>query len=208
MRQSFWSLKRVKPLVTTLLFALAATEAAHAKTDPYLSDAANRVPTSSTAPRIAPASYSPWLLDVAITNLGTLGETPWINASNQSMQIKRGSFLDIYNFSLGSLTSLAANAISGALSFGANPILNIDNLKVELIDSRNRTVASAFGPSISLPGTYGTGNYRFQVSGIANGSAGGNYMFSVAAVPEASEWAMMLAGLVLVSYAVRRREKK
>ena len=56
-----------------------------------------------------------------------------------------------------------------------------------------------------LTGLLGAGNYILKVSGAVSGIAGGGYVAQIAAVPEPSEYLMMLAGLGIVGYAVRRK---
>ena len=52
-----------------------------------------------------------------------------------------------------------------------------------------------------------SGGYYFQLSGIAEGIQGGEYLFTAhtAPVPEPESYALVLAGLGLVGYVGRRR---
>jgi hypothetical protein len=52
------------------------------------------------------------------------------------------------------------------------------------------------------------GPYYLSVSGLADGSSGGQYMLSItAAVPEPETYALLLAGLALVGFVARRRNE-
>lgn len=54
------------------------------------------------------------------------------------------------------------------------------------------------------------GEYYFAVSGIGVGSLGGIYQYAVSAapVPEPGEWALMLSGLGLMGFMMRRRQSR
>jgi len=53
----------------------------------------------------------------------------------------------------------------------------------------------------------GSGNYRVNIAGNTIGPAGGSYTFAVAAVPEPESYALILAGLGLVSLVMRARRE-
>ncbi|UJP05228.1 MAG: FxDxF family PEP-CTERM protein [Nitrosomonas sp.] len=55
--------------------------------------------------------------------------------------------------------------------------------------------------------TIGPGNYYYQVTGNINGTLGGSYLLSssITLVPEPETYAMLLAGLGLIGFSLRRR---
>jgi hypothetical protein len=89
-------------------------------------------------------------------------------------------------------------------SLGGTPFFNITGLNLALYNSNHVELAS--GTDISLS-KIAAGNYYAVITGRANGVAGGEYAgaFSVSAVPEASTWVMLLAGLGLLGYTTSRR---
>lgn len=95
----------------------------------------------------------------------------------------------------------------GSYSLFSNPDTIIGNLDDAL----------AGGPFI-YDGTTGStphsvllsaGNYHFSVTGSADGSAGGLYTLTsqVAVIPEPETYVMLLAGLGLMGFVARRRQK-
>ena len=64
--------------------------------------------------------------------------------------------------------------------------------------------STAVNTTFALPG----GDYFYEVTGTINGVMGGSYLISstVSAVPEPETYAMLLAGLGLVGFSLRRRE--
>ena len=123
-------------------------------------------------------------------------------------------FDDVFNFSLSSGSDV--NVGFGEITSSAFPNL----FKLSILDA---DVYQKVGNSYSLvydgiaqagpqelfssfnTGLLGAGNYILKVSGAVSGIAGGGYVAQIAAVPEPSEYLMMLAGLGIVGYAVRRK---
>ena len=68
----------------------------------------------------------------------------------------------------------------------------------------NWTASSA----IINPITLGAGSYILHVMGNVTGTAGGSYagVLNISAVPEADEWALMLAGFGLIGFIATRRK--
>jgi len=128
---------------------------------------------------------------------GTLGATPYLNAPSIS-----GSgvvFQDTYNFTV----SPGATFVSESLSNIALPgFWNNSSLGMQLFDSANTALT---GSVMSFYGPLSAGSYYAKVSGTTSGPYGGAYAFSAAAVPEAETWAMMLVGVGLVGFQLRRR---
>jgi hypothetical protein len=130
-----------------------------------------------------------------------------------------GSFLDTYRFSISDAFLDSSVAVSNNIlpaygiasgsyslfSFGAN------NLMGDADDA-------LFGGSWSFDGTTGSlvntvsltaGNYYFAVSGITTGLQGGFYTITtaIAPIPEPEIYGMLLAGMALMGFLARRRQR-
>jgi hypothetical protein len=130
-------------------------------------------------------------------------------------------FTDIYSFDIGAyVADTIATSVKVTLSFGssATPIYDISNFAIALRDTNNNVYAfdnvfnngaldlvATLNPSaIGAPGFY-----EFVVTGNTAGSVGGAYLgaLSAAPVPEAKNYAMMLAGLGLIGLMVERAKR-
>ncbi len=110
------------------------------------------------------------------------------------------------------------DALATAVSNDALTKFNIDGGKVELFMSNgdiNYTNDVSMGSfafdSTAINSTFShllAGDYYYQVTGAVMGNKGGGYqIFSeVSPVPEPETYAMLLAGLGLVGFMVRRRK--
>ena len=167
----------------------------------------------------------------AATSLGTLipGGSPAtasFNSYHQALDPNPDSFVDVYTFAINPGGALVGIAASSEIELGSVQLTGINAFKIELYDSSNVQIALSGAPVLSGPLPCGpgitcetqsvvlsvsplaSGNYRLEVSGDPVGS-GGSYggSISVAAVPEAHEWAMMLAGLGMVGVMTSRRRR-
>ena len=112
-----------------------------------------------------------------------------------------GDFIDITSYSIpDSSASYVVNDLY--LSFGPIVFSDITNFAYGLYDSSNTLISS--GSTVSA------GNYTIKVTGTGVGAYGGYYggSLTVSPVPEAGEWAMMLAGLGLMGFVAARRQKQ
>ncbi|WP_171013957.1 FxDxF family PEP-CTERM protein [Chitinivorax sp. B] len=126
------------------------------------------------------------------------------------------TFADTFKFSVGDKFKLNAT-LSEISAAGLPTILNLDALSGNLYKLVNGSwTAMNLGTSLSgsgvLSGSFSSGvleagQYRLNVSGILSGLFGGGYGLSLNAnpVPEPSEYLMMLAGLGVIGFAVRRK---
>lgn len=135
--------------------------------------------------------------------LGSIDNTP-IAFSNI---VPMGIFQDVYSFTLADPGALSGNAV--AINFGG---YNILGLTVTLQDSSFAVVGSNGTPSTGFNfGGLASGTYALNVLGYATGSQGGFYAGGFVAetsptvVPEPQAYALMLAGLGIVGFTVRRR---
>lgn len=132
------------------------------------------------------------------TNVGDI--TSNANAFTRSVPAISGgglSFVEVFNFSLSLPTALSAVGVGFGIS-------NFDML------------LSFVAPKSSFPGDpsvvsvsslLNPGTYSLTLSGDVIGTAPGNYVLSLNAlpVPEPAEWMLFASGLMLVGYMVRRR---
>lgn len=150
----------------------------------------------------------------SITNLGDLsGNTFNLFNSFGSPGSFGLSFDDTYVFDLSQAAQTGGTSVTFAVNFGGNG-LALSNMTFTLLDSAFNVLGSdsqaLSGNTLSVNSLLGPGiGYRFVVTGDVTGNLGGSYSGLVAAVPvpEAETWALMLAGLGLVSLMARRRNK-
>lgn len=131
---------------------------------------------------------------------GTLGAVPFINApfiAGSGM-----SFEDTYNFTVSPGATMVSEGLFNNLLPG---FLNTSSLSMQIFDSANAAVT---GSVMSFSAPLSAGSYYAKVSGMNSGSVGGGYVFSAAAVPEAETWAMMLVGVGLVGFQLRRSGRR
>lgn len=126
-----------------------------------------------------------------------------------------GIFVDSFEFSLANAASLVASAVSNNLGEGFG--ISGGTVRLFKVEPGPDTLIGSFG----FDGTTGStlnsfasllaGDYRYRVSGLATGNAGGWYSIAsaystVSAVPEMSTGALMAAGLGgMLLLASRRR---
>jgi len=137
---------------------------------------------------------------------GTLGSTPYIN----NVSVPVGSFLDTYTFDLAAPSmDLVGTVNSLELGWHGLSLLHISDLTATLQPVGTPGVIGSWtGNPMNVLATVAPGSYQLALSGVADGSAGGNYTLSLAApVPEPESYAMMLAGLGLLGLAARRRRQ-
>jgi hypothetical protein len=114
--------------------------------------------------------------------------------------------VDIYNFTIAAEYQTLATS---AVSYSPTGAGNIGDLTLTLYGGTDGTgsvlgtVSSSNGSQIDYSNLLAAGSFSAKVSGLADGSGG--YNFSIAAVPEPSEWMMLLAGLVVVGFMARRK---
>ena len=128
-----------------------------------------------------------------------------------------GSFNDQITFDVSSTRTLSTVALS---QWTGGPTDGLRNLTIELFQGGN-LIASA-GPSVAnVPGgglpaftieslnqLLTSGSYRLELTGDVQ-ALGGNYVWTVntVAIPEPEQWALLIAGLVLVAGAASRRRR-
>lgn len=119
-----------------------------------------------------------------------------------------GSFVDIYNFTIGAeFQTLATSAVS----YSPTGTGIVSDLALTLYGGTDgtgsvlATVSSSNGSLLDYSNLLAAGDFSVKVTGLADAQAGGGYNLSIAAVPEPSEWMMLLAGLMVVGFMARRK---
>jgi len=148
-----------------------------------------------------------------------LGTVTAPSVYSQVIQVGVGSFSEKWVFDVAPPTSIYSGGSASNMSIVANntTLFDISGLSVQLYDSNNTLIADLDTNAGSSAGyKIGSGifppanDYYFTVSGMGAGTQGGQYVFSVAAlpVPEPETYAMLLAGLGIIGAVARRRNVK
>ncbi len=154
-------------------------------------------------------------LGACAANAGSLGTLSMgDNYFNNSVT---GSFADFWTFTTPTATNLGADAIANFSFKGFNA--NITEIELltpaqASVDNDTNYIAKASGSAggiyanlsgLALP----AGNYVLEVEGNSVWKSGGYHAdINISPVPEASEWAMMSAGIGLFGFIASRRSKK
>jgi hypothetical protein len=148
--------------------------------------------------------------------------TPDVPLPFSELVIPAGDFSDLFAFTLpansGSGYSVMNFPISipgvGTFNSLLNTMVLLSNPDGGLVPNGDetvlKTVAGAGVNSLSMSwGSASDGSMLLQITGIANGTLGGVYNggISVASIPEAEVWVMMLVGAGLVGFQLRRKAK-
>lgn len=147
-------------------------------------------------------------------SLGAIASS--VPTSFNAASTSAGPFSDVFSFSLSATSSVGVsvmnlpvaglfNTIFTSASLFSNPDGVLFNGDDSLVTPGTLS-SNAFSFS-SAP--VGAGSYYLNVSGIGNGPQGGLYngSISVAAVPEPETYAMLLAGMGVMFFIARRRNK-
>jgi hypothetical protein len=122
------------------------------------------------------------------------------------------TFTDHVNFNLDTSADVTSFIKSFDMSIFGFDLIGIDNFTtgLERLGTGGYTsIASLTSNPASFDDLLTPGSYRFSVAGTASGFFGGLYRgtLHVAAVPEAETWVMLLMGLGLVAYQLRRKQR-
>ncbi len=146
-------------------------------------------------------------------NMGAVGASPsvlWVNVGAPA-----NSFFEEYaNFTIPTLSSVSGVGNTYALNFFGKNVLEITGLTIEVWDSThpsgNTLFATFSGDNVmNAIGNLAAGQYHLDISGyIGPNAMGGQYSVALQAlpVPEPETYAMLLAGLGLIGFSVRRRK--
>lgn len=131
------------------------------------------------------------------TNFTMIGDLSSMPSFSVTPIKSTGSFIDYIYFSLSNNSSFGAYAtnikVPSAFSI-ANFTMTVDGNAIT-------------GDLASFANSLSTGDHSIMVSGTANGPMGGIYNLTMVAapVPEAHEWMMMVAGLGVIGFILRKR---
>ena len=140
--------------------------------------------------------------------IGPLSTTPYVNTGTVA-----GLFSDRYNFSILAPSTTAGSAVTLNLNLG-NFGFHITGLSLDLYSAGGTlfgsdTVTGAGDTAVNVNAILATGNYFFREMGTGDGNTTGQGLYAFTAVaapvPEMDTYALMLAGLGLVGFAVSRR---
>jgi hypothetical protein len=120
-----------------------------------------------------------------------------------------GPFSDTILFSLSSASNGGYEAYAYKVAWGEFNLSDITGFAVSLFNNAAPSVQIASGESATFD-NLSAGQYSLRISGSGIGVVGGGYAGSVSAVPvpEPGEWALMLSGIALIGYIVRRRSHR
>ena len=136
---------------------------------------------------------------------------------SQVWQKSVGAFTDTWSFTITAPTFAAGSVSNLAISIPNLTLFNITGLSAQLYTSTNVLIDDLDDNAGSTSeikvgsGLFSTGDYYFKLSGTADGTFGGQYVFAVTTlpVPEPESYAMLLAGLgVMGAIAMRRNKRK
>lgn len=112
-----------------------------------------------------------------IFNVATLADqNPYANFALPPV----GSFSDTYNFTIDSLSGVAASITNHHLRIDTTDALDISGLKMSIFNSANNLLTSS-GSGFSVFGTMPAGAYYALITGDVSGTYGGAYMISLKA---------------------------
>lgn len=137
------------------------------------------------------------------------------DATNQlefGSNLVNGNFTDRIYFDLSAAAygafSLQDVPVSVSIpGAGVLQVFNIDNLNLALVDPLGVQIPLGMGDLITSSQFLDVGqNWYLQVSGDANGSAGGRYSYALytQTVPEPATFPLMLGGAALMAWVLRR----
>ena len=146
----------------------------------------------------------------ATTDLGTVSDGSY--GFGRSLNFGE-TFTDYVNFNLDTSADVTSFIKSFDMSIFGFDLVGIDNFSTGLQKLGSGGGYTSISSFTSNPASFddllSPGAYRFSVAGTASGFFGGIYRgtLHVAAVPEADTWVMLLVGLGLVGYQLRRKQR-
>lgn len=165
-----------------------------------------------TAIVLAAATCGTAMANDYVENIGTLPVQPAAPYTHLFTH-EPGAFFDTINFDIAANTLISsANPLD--LSLNAASIYHITGLTYTVLNYAHPNGTIAYGTfngnnTSNLLQLTAPGAYHIDISGMADGLAGGAYGVALTtAVPEPETYAMLLAGLAGVGLMARRRSKE
>jgi len=145
---------------------------------------------------------------LAQVNLGTLDPT----VQTRTDLFGAGSFMDIFNFTVGATTQTVTSSTVTLAPDGTPSLTAVTGLRYDLFSGfgalgtpLSTSILPVNSGQLDLSALLTPGDFSARISGTA-GPLGGGFSFSTAAHnPEPAEWMMLLAGLVVVGFIARRK---
>lgn len=146
-------------------------------------------------------------------DMGVIGALPSVLAV--TLTGSPSSFFEEYaNFTIPTLSSTSGSANTYSLNFWGINVVEIAGLTVEVWNDTHPNGSNLYATftgnnATNLIGNLAAGQYHLDISGNLGSAAHvGQYSVALQAlpVPEPETYAMLLAGLGLVGFAVRRRK--
>ena len=142
---------------------------------------------------------------------GPTVSTPLVGSFAGTGNVGTGGFTDNWNFSISQPSAIASFALSynfapfiaPITSFGAN-LYTAGNV---LVGSFSGSTANGVTTLVFSNTNLAAGTYKIQVSGTAATPTIYTAGATVTPVPEAHEWAMMLAGLGVVGFVASHKRR-
>ncbi|UJP05832.1 MAG: FxDxF family PEP-CTERM protein [Nitrosomonas sp.] len=143
-------------------------------------------------------------------DMGVIGGTPSVMAV--TVTGTPNSFFDEFaNFTITTNGQVSGAANTYTLTFNGFNLVEITGLTVEVWDNSHpngSTLYASFSGNnaTNLIGDLAPGSYHLDISGNLGPTAGmGQYSVALSAVPEPETYAMILAGLGLIGFSLRKR---
>lgn len=143
----------------------------------------------------------------ATTDLGVLTGT--LTGFGNTFEQSVPNFIDYYTFTLDSTDELNVLGLTFTLDF--RNLLDVDLTSASLTGGGLSSALTDTNPNDGFSFTsLAAGSYTLALAGSAPGSLGGVYAGAIhaAPVPEPEHYAMMLTGLLMVGWRVRRRNAR
>lgn len=138
-----------------------------------------------------------------------LDDGDWVIAASLP---RKGTFSHEYLFATDGPSNNHGSAGSFSFHVFGKPIVDIMDFSLTFVGNglQKTLIGDKDGSFLSHFDFNSNGSFKLIAAGNAIGKAGGDYgfKFQVAAVPEPSEWAMMLAGLGAVGWVASRRRRQ
>ncbi|SFD90856.1 FxDxF family PEP-CTERM protein [Nitrosomonas sp. Nm166] len=145
--------------------------------------------------------------------MGVIGASPSVLAATVTGS-PTSFFEEFANFTIPTLSTTSGSANTYSLNIGGINVAEITGLTVEVWDDTHPSGSTLFATlsgnnATNLIGDLAAGQYHLDISGNLGSSAHiGQYSVALQAlpVPEPETYAMLLAGLGLVGFSIRRRK--
>lgn len=131
--------------------------------------------------------------------------------SFEHLELASGAFDDSFTFSVGANDGTFWDAFAARMRVGRGYTSSLNSLSSQLLQGSTviatgtDELSGSFMATAGDTGSLAAANFTLRLWGDAK--AGGSYLgtLSVTPVPEPGEWALMMSGLGLIGFMIRRR---